>query len=62
MFTSILIYYGLCAVGLVGGAKVIEHIADNDTSSSSGTNDYSSSSYDDNLGFDGEPNGMPYMP
>ena len=42
-------------------AKVVEHLPESD-GKSSGTDDYRSSSYDDNLGFDGEPNGMPYMP
>ncbi len=42
-------------------AKVVEHLPESD-GKSSGTSDYGSSSYDDNLGFDGEPNGMPYMP
>ena len=42
-------------------AKVVEHLPESDGKSSE-TGDYGSSSYDDNLGFDGEPNGMPYMP
>ena len=54
MLTTLLIYYGGCA-------KVVEHLPESD-GKSSGTDDYGSSSYDDNLGFDGEPNGMPYMP
>ena len=61
MLTTLLIYYGGCALGLFGMAKVVEHLPESD-SKSSGTDDYGSSSYDDNLGFDGEPNGMPYMP
>ena len=61
MLTTLLIYYGGCALGLFGRAKVVEHLPESD-GKSSGTDDYGSSSYDDNLGFDGEPNGMPYMP
>lgn len=61
MLTTLLIYYGGCALGLFGMAKVAEHLPESD-GKSSGTGDYGSSSYDDNLGFDGEPNGMPYMP
>ena len=61
MLTTLLIYYGGCALGLFGMAKVVEHLPESD-GQSSGTDDYGSSSYDDNLGFDGEPNGMPYMP
>ncbi len=61
MLTTLLIYYGGCALGLFGMAKVVEHLHESD-GKSSGTDDYGSSSYDDNLGFDGEPNGMPYMP
>ena len=61
MLTTLLIYYGGCALGLFGMAKVVEHLPESD-GKSSGTYDYGSSSYDDNLGFDGEPNGMPYMP
>ena len=61
MLTTLLIYYGGCALGLLGMAKVVEHLPESD-GKSSGTDDYGSSSYDDNLGFDGEPNGMPYMP
>ena len=61
MLTTLLIYYGCCALGLFGMAKVVEHLPESD-GKSSGTSDYGSSSYDDNLGFDGEPNGMPYMP
>lgn len=61
MLTTLLIYYGGCALGLFGMAKVVEHLPESD-GKSSGTDDYVSSSYDDNLGFDGEPNGMPYMP
>ena len=61
MLTTLLIYYGGCALGLFGMAKVVEHLPESDDKSS-GTDDYGSSSYDDNLGFDGEPNGMPYMP
>ena len=60
MLTTLLIYYGGCALGLFGMAKVVEHLPESD-GKSSGTDDYGSSSYDDNLGFDGEPNGMPYM-
>ena len=61
MLTTLLIYYGGCALGLFGMAKVVEHLPESD-GKSSGTDDYGSSSYDDNLGFDAEPNGMPYMP
>ena len=61
MLTTLLIYYGGCTLGLFGMAKVVEHLPESD-GKSSGTDDYGSSSYDDNLGFDGEPNGMPYMP
>ena len=61
MLPTLLIYYGGCALGLFGMAKVVEHLPESD-GKSSGTDDYGSSSYDDNLGFDGEPNGMPYMP
>ena len=61
MLTTLLIYYGGCALGLFGMAKVVEHLPESD-GKSSGTDDYGSSSYDDNLGFDGEPNGKPYMP
>lgn len=61
MLTTLLIYYGGCALGLFGMTKVVEHLPESD-GKSSGTDDYGSSSYDDNLGFDGEPNGMPYMP
>lgn len=61
MLTTLLIYYGGCALGLFGMAKVVEHLPESD-GKSSGTDDYGSSSYDDNLDFDGEPNGMPYMP
>ena len=61
MLTPLLIYYGGCALGLFGMAKGVEHLPESD-GKSSGTDDYGSSSYDDNLGFDGEPNGMPYMP
>ena len=61
MLTTLLIYYGGCALGWFGMAKVVEHLPESD-GKSSGTDDYGSSSYDDNLGFDGEPNGMPYMP
>lgn len=61
MLTTLLIYYGGCALGLFGMAKVVEHLPESD-GKSSGTDDYGSSSYDDNLGFDGEPSGMPYMP
>ena len=61
MLTTLLIYYGGCALGLFGMAKVVEHLPESDGKSSV-TDDYGSSSYDDNLGFDGEPNGMPYMP
>lgn len=61
MLTTLLIYYGGCALGLFGMAKVVEYLPESD-GKSSGTDDYGSSSYDDNLGFDGEPNGMPYMP
>lgn len=61
MLTTLLIYYGGCALGLFGMAKVVERLSESD-GKSSGTDDYGSSSYDDNLGFDGEPNGMPYMP
>lgn len=61
MLTTLLIYYVGCALGLFGMAKVVEHLPESD-GKSSGTDDYGSSSYDDNLGFDGEPNGMPYMP
>ena len=61
MLTTLLIYYGGWALGLFGMAKVVEHLPESD-GKSSGTDDYGSSSYDDNLGFDGEPNGMPYMP
>ena len=61
MLTTLLIYYGGCALGLFGMAKVVGHLP-RSYGKSSGTDDYGSSSYDDNLGFDGEPNGMPYMP
>ena len=61
MLTTLLIFFGGCALGLFGMAKVVEHLPESD-GKSSGTDDYGSSSYDDNLGFDGEPNGMPYMP
>ena len=60
MFTALLIYYGACAVGLVGTAKVLEHVADN--SKESGSSDCDQSPLGDNIAPDGEPYGMPYMP
>ena len=48
MLTTLLIYYGGCALGLFGMAKVVEHLPESD-GKSSGTDDYGSSSYDDNL-------------
>ncbi len=63
MFTSILIYYGLCAVFVGGSAKILGKIADKeDKKSSSSDSHFYEPSWDDNLGADGEPLGMPYMP
>lgn len=66
MLTSILIYYGLCAVFAGGSVKILGKLADKEDekgkeSSSSGSSFYEPS-WDDNLGADGEPLGMPYMP
>jgi len=61
MFTAILTYYALCAVGLGASAAVLDHSSGSSSSSDySGSDDYPS--YRDNLGADGEPLGMPYMP
>lgn len=66
MLTSILIYYGLCAVFVGGSVKVLEKIADKEDKkgkkSSSSDSHFYEPSWDDNLGADGEPLGMPYMP